>query len=161
MANDATTTGEITRISDREYEMTRVFNAPRALVFEAYTNPKHVQNWWGPRSITTRVEESDVRPGGRWRYVQVNPDGTEYAFFGEYREVVPPEKLVSTFEFEGMPGHVVVDSLTLTEDNGKTTLTARSTFDTAEEMEGFLATGAIAGANETYDRLAELLATLS
>jgi uncharacterized protein YndB with AHSA1/START domain len=160
VANNATNTADMTRISDREYEMTRVFDAPRALVFEAYTDPKHVPNWWGPRSITTRVEESDLRPGGRWRYVQVAPDGTEYAFFGEYREVVPPEKVVSTFEFEGMPGHVVVDAITLTEENGKTTLTSRSTFNTAEDMEGFLATGAISGAIETYDRLAELLATL-
>lgn len=160
MTNNTANSGDITRISDREYEMSRVFDAPRALVFEAYTNPEHIPHWWGPRSVTTRVDESDVRPGGRWRYVQVAPDGAEYAFHGEYREVVPPEKLVSTFEFEGMPGHVVVDAVTLTEENGKTTLTARSTFSTAEEMEGFLATGAIAGAIETYDRLAELLATL-
>ena len=160
MTDNSTSIPEMTRISDREYEMVRVFDAPRALVYEAYTKPEHIQNWWGPRSTTTRVEESDVRPGGRWRYVQITPDGAEYAFFGEYREVVPPEKLVSTFEFEGMPGHVVVDSITFTEENGKTTLTARSAFTTAEEMEGFLATGAISGANETYDRLAELLVTL-
>jgi uncharacterized protein YndB with AHSA1/START domain len=146
--------------SDREIGMSRVFDAPRELVWAAYTDPKHVANWWGQRSSTTIVDKMDVRPGGEWRYIQRAPDGTEYAFRGEYREIVPPEKLVSTFEFEGMPGQVVVDSATFEEQNGKTTVTVLSTFDSKEARDGMLQSGMEEGANESWDRLAELLATL-
>lgn len=148
------------RLSDREYVMTRVFDAPRDLVFAAYTDPKHIPRWWGQRSSTTIVDKMDVRPGGGWRYIQRDPDGNEYAFNGEYREIVPPERLVSTFEFEGMPGHVVVDSATFAEIDGKTTVTVTSLFQSAEDLDGMLDSGMESGANESWDRLAELLETL-
>lgn len=160
MATEKKTATTFTTPSDREIGMSRVFDAPRELVWEAYTDPKHVANWWGQRNSTTIVDKMDVRPGGEWRYIQRAPDGTEYAFRGEYREIVPPEKLVSTFEFEGMPGQVVVDSATFEEQNGKTTITVVSTFDSKEARDGMLQSGMEEGANESWDRLAELLATL-
>ncbi len=149
-----------TKLSDREYRMTRLFKAPRELVFEAYTNPEHIPHWWGPRSVTTVVDEMDVRPGGRWRYIHRDSDGNEYAFRGEYREVVPPERLVSTFEFEGMPGHVVIDTLVLSEEEGGTRLTATSLFESTDDFDGMIASGAESGMIDTWERLAELLARL-
>lgn len=146
--------------SDREIGMRRVFNAPRALVFAAYTDPKHIPNWWGGRGSTTIVDTMDVRPGGKWRYIQRAADGAEYAFRGEFLEVVPPEKLVLTFEFEGMPGQIVTDTATFAEEDGKTTVTVISRFDTTEARDGMIASGMEAGANESWDRLEELLATL-
>ena len=150
----------LTTPSDTEIVMTRMFDAPRELVFKAYTDPAAVPHWWGLRNSLTRVEAMDVRPGGRWRYVQVEADGREYAFYGEYREVVPPERLVSTFEFEGFPGKVTVDATTFEERDGKTFLTTRSRFDSVEDRDGMLASGMEGGAVETWDRLAEYLQTL-
>ena len=149
-----------TVVSDLELRMSRVFDAPRELVFAAYTDPKHVPNWWGMRNSTTIVDTMDVRPGGRWRYIQRAADGTEWAFNGEYRDVVPPERLVSTFIFEGMPDKVVVDSATFDEHDGKTTVTVISSFASVEDRNGMLQSGMESGAAESWDRLAELLATL-
>jgi uncharacterized protein YndB with AHSA1/START domain len=146
--------------SDREIVFTRVFDAPRELVYKAYTDPELVPKWWGQRGSTTIVDTMDVRPGGKWRYIQRSPDGAEYAFSGEYREVVPPERLVYTFEFEPMPGHVTVDVITLEEVDGKTTLTNTSYYDSVEDRDGMLSSGMEAGAAESMDRLAELLATM-
>jgi uncharacterized protein YndB with AHSA1/START domain len=160
MSETSSAATTFTKLSDLEYEMSRLFDAPRELVFRVCTDPQHIPHWWGPRSVTTVVDEMDVRPGGKWRYVHRDPDGTEYGFHGEYREVVPPERLVSTFEFEGMPGHVVVDTVTFTEENGRTRLTSKSTFESAADLEGMLATGAESGAIETWERLAELLTRL-
>jgi uncharacterized protein YndB with AHSA1/START domain len=147
-------------VSDREIEMTRVFDAPRELVFEAYSKPEHIPHWWGPRSVTTIVETMDVRPGGAWRFIQRDQDGVEYAFYGEYREVVPPERIVSTFEFEGFPGLVMVDTLTLRDVDGKTTLTVNSRFASREERDRMVESGLEDGAREMWDRLAEHLETL-
>jgi uncharacterized protein YndB with AHSA1/START domain len=147
----------LTVTSDREVVMTRVFDAPRELVFKAYTDPQAIPHWWGPRATTTVVEKMDVRPGGQWRFVQ-KAGKEEYAFYGEYREVVAPERLVQTFEFEGMPGHVVVDHLQFEDHNGKTLVTATSTFASLEDRDGMLASGMEGGALETWDRLAEYLA---
>jgi uncharacterized protein YndB with AHSA1/START domain len=151
-------------LSDREYELTRVFAAPRELVFAAYTDPAHVPHWWGPRGITTIVDRMDVRPGGTWRYIHRHPDGSEYAYRGEYYEVVPPERLAYTLEFEfpfeGRPRHPVVETVTLEERDGQTTLTATWLFETAEECEGFLGTGAESGMTESWSRLAEHLDAL-
>ena len=108
----------------------------------------------------TTVDAMDVRKGGKWRYVSRDTDGTDYGFHGVYKEVVPPERLVSTFEFEGMPGHVV-DEIATFEDLGNTTrLTITSKFKSIEDLEGMLASGMESGARETWDRLAELLASL-
>ncbi len=146
--------------SDREIVMTRVFNAPRALVFKAHVDPTLIPQWWGLRDNTTIVDKMDVRPGGVWRLVQRRVDGSEEGFHGEFREVVPPERFTWTFEWEGMPGHVGVETYTFEEHAGKTTLTATSVFNTLEERDGVIASGMEAGANESADRLEELLARL-
>lgn len=148
-------------LSDTLVSMTRVFDAPRELVFKAYTDPAIVPQWWGLRSNTTVVEKMEVRPGGEWRFVQRSANGVQHGFYGEYREVVPPEKLVSTFEYEGMPGHVVVDSAVFEQlPDGKTKLTVTSQFANKEDRDGMLASGMEVGANETWDRLSEVLAVM-
>ena len=150
----------VTTPSDREIVMTREFDAPRELVFDAHRKPEHMARWWGPRGYEMRVSEMDFRPGGSYRFVHTAPDGAEYGFKGEYREIVPPERIVWTFEFEGMPGQVSVGTLTLAEEDGKTILTSTSVFDSVEERDAMLATGMESGAAESYDRLAELLEDL-
>jgi uncharacterized protein YndB with AHSA1/START domain len=148
----------LTLPSDREIVMTRVFDAPRARLFQAFIDPVAIPQWWGQRSTTTIVDQMDVRPGGAWRYIQRGPNGEEYAFRGEYREIVPPERIVYTFEFEPMPGHIVVDTVTLTEQDGRTTMTVTSLFDSQADRDGMIASGMEAGAAESWDRLAEYLA---
>jgi uncharacterized protein YndB with AHSA1/START domain len=150
----------VTTQSDREILMTRVFDAPRDLVFEEHSSCEHMSNWWGPRKYEFASCEIDFRPGGAWRIVHRGPDGEEHGFHGEFREIVPPERIVWTFEYEGMPGHVSVETLTLEEDAGKTTLTATSVFDTVEDRNGMLESGMESGAAETMDRLDEYLEVL-
>jgi uncharacterized protein YndB with AHSA1/START domain len=147
--------------SELEVEITRVFDAPRRLVFEAHSKPEHMKRWWGPRATSMIGCEMDFRPGGRYRFVLRKEKGQEYAFQGEYREIVPPERLVQTFEFEGMPGSVSIETHTFTERDGKTTLTTTSRMDSIEARDAMLKSGMEAGAAETYDRLEELLAVLN
>jgi uncharacterized protein YndB with AHSA1/START domain len=151
---------KVTTPSDREIVMTRVFDAPRDLVFEAHSSAEHMKQWWGPRKYEIASAELDFRPGGKWRIVHRGPDGEEYGFHGEYREIVRPERITWTFEFEGMPGHVSVETLTLEEHDGKTTLTATSVYDTVEDRDGMLQSGMEEGAAETMERLDEYLEVL-
>jgi uncharacterized protein YndB with AHSA1/START domain len=151
----------VTTPSDREIFMTRVFDAPRDLVFEAHSSCEHMSNWWGPRKYEVTSCEMDFRPGGAWRIVHRGPDSEEQGFRGEYREIDRPERIVWTFEWEGLPGHVSVDTLTLEEHDGKTTLTAISAFDSVEDRDGMLQSGMESGAAETYDRLDEYLEVLT
>ena len=144
----------------RKLVMSRIFDAPRRRVFQAYTDPKLIPKWWGPRNQTTKVDVMDVRKGGKWRYVSRDTDGTEFAFRGEYKEVAPPERLVSTFEWEGMPGHIIDEVATFEDLGSRTRLTVTSQFASLEDLEGMLASGMESGARETWDRLAELLASL-
>ncbi|MDQ3985233.1 MAG: SRPBCC family protein [Actinomycetota bacterium] len=146
--------------SDKEIVMTREFDAPRDLVFEAHTSCEHLSRWWGPRKYEFAKCEIDFRPGGSWRIVHRGPDGEEYAFHGEYREIAPPEQIVWTFEFEGFPGSVSVETLTLEEHDGRTTLTATSVYNTVEERDGMLQSGMAEGATETMERLDEYLEVL-
>ncbi len=150
----------VTTPSDREIVMTRVFDAPRDLVFEAHTSCEQMSHWWGPRKYEIASCEMDFRPGGAWRILHRGPDGAEHGFRGEFREIVRAERIVWTFEYEGMPGHVSVDTLTLEEHDGKTTLTATSVFDSVEDRDGMLQSGMESGAAETWDRLAEYLQVL-
>ena len=147
-------------LSDREIAMERVFDAPRELVFAAYTDPAHIPHWWGPRGVTTTVDTMDVRPGGTWRYVSSGPDREDVVFYGEYLEVSPPERIKWTFMFdvEGMGPQGGPETLTLEDVGGKTKVTAVSHMGTPEIIEGALATGMVGGAIETYDRLEALLA---
>jgi uncharacterized protein YndB with AHSA1/START domain len=148
----------VTTPSDREIVNERVFDAPRDRVFAAYTDPELIPQWWGPRRMTTIVDQMDVRPGGSWRFVMREPDGEESGFRGTYREVTPPERIVQTFEWEGMPGHVIVETATFVDLGGRTKVTTTSLFHTIEERDGMLASGMERGLTETHDRLAELLA---
>jgi len=147
-------------VSDTEFEMSRTFNAPRELVFRAITEPELLSRWWGSRKSTTVIEKLELRPGGSYRILSVDEDGTEYAFRGEIREVTPPSRFVWTFEFEGMPGHICEDAHTLEERDGKTTITTHTTFASKADRDGMLETGMEEGAVESYDRLEELLETL-
>jgi uncharacterized protein YndB with AHSA1/START domain len=150
----------VTLPSDHEIQMSRVFDAPRRLVFDAHTSVEHMRHWWGPRGFTMVSGEMDFRPGGAWRFVLRKPDGREYAFRGEFREIVPPERIVWTFEFEGEPGQVAVETLTLVERDGKTTLTTRSVASSREARDAVLRSGMEQGAAETWDRLEEYLGRL-
>jgi uncharacterized protein YndB with AHSA1/START domain len=145
----------------QEIFITREFDAPRELVFKAYTDPRSMAQWWGPKSLTTTVEEMDVRPGGRWRITQRDVEGNGYAFHGVYHTVEAPSRLVSTFEFEGVPGHVSLDTLTFEEQKGKTEMKSQSVFQSVADRDGMVQSGMEAGVVETYDRFAELLAKLS
>jgi uncharacterized protein YndB with AHSA1/START domain len=148
----------ITTPTDREIRIERVFDAPRDRVFALYTDPELIPEWWGPRETTTIVDEMDVRQGGRWRFIMRNSDGTESAFRGTYREVTPPERIVQTFEWEPMAGHVSVETATFEDLGDRTKVTTVSLFHTTEERDGMLESGMERGMNETYARLDELLA---
>jgi uncharacterized protein YndB with AHSA1/START domain len=141
----------------QEVVITRVFDAPRALVFKAYTDRNLIPQWWGPERFTTLIDKMDVKPGGLWRFVQSDAAGNEYAFHGVYHEVLSPERIVDTFEFEGTPGHVSLETCTLEEIGGKTTMTGRSVFQTVEDRDGMLKSGMEEGVFESMDRLAGLL----
>jgi uncharacterized protein YndB with AHSA1/START domain len=153
-----TDTTTLSTPSAREIVSERVFNAPRDRVFAAYTDPELIPQWWGPRDMTTIVDEMDVRPGGAWRFVSHDCDGKAQGFRGRYREVTPPERLVQTFEWEGLPGHVLVDTVTFEDLGGRTKVTTTSLFHTSEERDGMLASGMERGLRESHERLAELLA---
>jgi uncharacterized protein YndB with AHSA1/START domain len=150
----------VTTPSDTEIQMTRVFDAPRELVFEAHSSAEHMKNWWGPRKYEVVSAEVDFRPGGKWRIVHRGPEGDEHGFHGEFREIVPPERIVWTFEYEGAPGQIAVETMTLEEHDGKTTLTAISDGGSKEARDAVLESGMSEGAAETYDRLDEYLETL-
>jgi uncharacterized protein YndB with AHSA1/START domain len=151
---------KITVLSDTEVQITREFDAPRELVFKAMTDPELYPRWWGPRRYKTVVDLMDVRPGGKWRMRNIADDGGEHAFRGEFREVVPPERVVWTFEYEPLAGHISVETMTLSERDGRTLLTVRDQFASKEDRDGMLQSGMESGARETYDRLAEVLAEL-
>lgn len=158
MANTLT----VSTPSDREIVLIREFDAPRALVFDALSSPEHVRHWWGQAGSTLAQCEMDFRPGGKWRFVERDKDGQEWGFRGEVREIARPERIVQTFEFEGMPGHISVETMRL-EDlaGGRTRITVTSLFDSVEDRDGMLQSGMEKGAGESYDRLEAYLKTLT
>jgi uncharacterized protein YndB with AHSA1/START domain len=148
-------------VSDLEVVMTRVFNAPRKLVFEACTQAEHMSQWWGPGEYSMPVCEMDARPGGTYRMVQRAPDGNEYPFRGEFREVVPPERVVMTQIFEPYADHPMLVTVTFEDlGDGRTRLTDHMLFDTVESRDGTMQAGMESGARESYDRLADHLETM-
>ena len=151
----------ITTPADREIRIERIFDAPRDRVFAIYTDPALIPEWWGPRGTTTIVDQMDVRTGGSWRFITRGPDGSESAFRGSYREVTPPERIVQTFEWEPMAGHVSVETAVFEDLDDRTRVVTTSLFHTAEERDGMLASGMEGGLNETYARLDELLVRLA
>jgi uncharacterized protein YndB with AHSA1/START domain len=148
---------------DREIVMTRVFDAPRKLVFDAFTKPELLKQWLlGPPGWSMPVCEIDLRIGGRYRYVwRRDTDGTEMGCGGVYREIVPPERLVHTEQFDNpwYPGESLITTV-LDEQRGKTTLTARMLYESRDARDGILKSGMESGVAASYDRLAELLAKL-
>ena len=141
----------------------RVFDAPRELVWTAMTEAEHIPQWWGPHGSSTTVAQMDVRPGGRWRWINV-VDGTEAPFTGEYLEVVPSERIVRTVVFDVEPYNQapgVVETTTFEElDGGRTKVSARSVFPSVEILQYVVSTGMSTGAIQSYDRLADLLTRL-
>jgi len=147
--------------SDREIRMTRVFDAPRRLVFEAWTNPKHLPQWMlGPEGWTMPVCEIDLRPGGAWHFVWRRSDGTEMEMRGVYREITPPERLVNT-ESWGSGWPETINTLILSEENGKTTASQTVLYPSKEARDAALKTGMKDGVSVSFDRLAEYLRTLA
>jgi uncharacterized protein YndB with AHSA1/START domain len=148
----------VTTPTDREIHVEREFDAPRDRVFAAFTAPELISEWWGPRDGTTIVDQMDVRAGGAWRYVTRDAEGNENAFRGTFREVSPPERIVYTFEWEGLPGHVAIEAVEFEDLGGRTKVITTTIFHTGEERDGMIASGMEVGMNETYARLDELLA---
>jgi uncharacterized protein YndB with AHSA1/START domain len=144
----------------QEITVTRVFDAPRDLVFKACNDPILIAKWWGPRRYSTTVDKLEVKPGGVWRFVQNDDAGHEFAFSGVYHDITAPERTVRTFEFEGVPGHVLLDTATFEEHEGKTKLTQQSVFQSVADRDGMVQAGMEEGSTESMDRLAELLAEL-
>jgi uncharacterized protein YndB with AHSA1/START domain len=143
---------------DREIVSERVFDAPRERVFQAFVDPELVPQWWGRRADTTTIDKFDPREGGEWRFVTDGPDGST-AFRGTFRAIEPPERIEQTFEWEGMPGHIVVETATFEDlGGGRTKVSTHSRFDTKEERDGMLASGMEIGMGESYEKLDELLA---
>jgi uncharacterized protein YndB with AHSA1/START domain len=144
----------------QEVVITRIFDAPRELIFKMFTDPKHIPEWWGPRYLSTNVDAMEVKPGGKWRFVQRDAGGKEYAFHGVYHDITPPQRIINTFEFEGLPekGHVSLDTLRLESLPGnRTRLTTISVFQSVTDRDGMAQSGMEQGISETYDRLEELL----
>ncbi|MFZ0545173.1 MAG: SRPBCC domain-containing protein [Candidatus Promineifilaceae bacterium] len=140
------------------FSMSRVFNAPRDLVWNVVTDPALIPEWWGRRHSTTIVAKMDFKVGGGWRYIERDTEGNEHPFKGIYKEIDPPHRLVYTFEYEPFAGHVSTDTITLKElPDGKTKLLTTTTFDTLEDLEGMIQSGMEDGATETWDQLEELL----
>ncbi len=156
-----TTIGETTFTlpSEREVVITRVFDAPRELLFDALTNPEHVPRWFGLRDWTLPVCEIDLRVGGKWRYVMRGPDGQEMGMSGVYKEIKRPERLAYTESFDDYPGETLNTGV-LTEEDGRTTFTATILYESKEHRDAVLESGMQHGAAETYDRLAEHLDSL-
>lgn len=156
-----TETAGVSRVTtpmDREIRVERIFNAPRERVWQALTEPALVARWWG-RGNPLEVVRMEVSRGGHWRFVESTPSGQRQGFEGRYREVSPPERLSYTFEWDGMPGHVAVETLTLIPlADGRTRLVTVSLFHTAEDRDGVMTSGMEQGMNESYAALDRLLA---
>jgi len=152
---------KVTTASDREIRMTRLFDAPRRLVFEAMTKPEHVKQWWGRlgEGYSVPVCEIDLRPGGAWRFVNRHPKG-EAAFHGEYHEITPPSRLVFTEIFEPYPDSVSLVTAEFGDEDGKTRFTVTVGYPSLQVRDMVLASGMDKGAGISYDRLEDLLAEL-
>ena len=154
-------TFKVTTPSDREIRMTRVFDAPRHLVFEAMVKPEHIRRWWGclGEGYSVPVCEVDLRPGGAWRFVNRHPGG-EAVFYGVYREITSPERLVYTEIYEPFPDVESLVTVVLSEESGKTRVTLTAVYPSLEVRDTVLRTGMEKGAAISYDRLEEVAAEL-
>jgi uncharacterized protein YndB with AHSA1/START domain len=149
-------------LSDTEILITRTFDAPRDLVFEAVTQPEHVRRWYGCASMEVVTCEIDLRVGGKWRYVLRMPDGNNHAFSGEYREITPPSRIVCTENYEPIgPGHEMLATVTLEEKNGRTLFKNRLAYKSKADRDGHLQSGMEGGMQESLSRLEELVVSLA
>jgi uncharacterized protein YndB with AHSA1/START domain len=135
----------------------RTFDAPRDLVFRAFIEPDLLARWLGPRKYTTTVERFDPRDGGTYRYISTDDAGNAFGFHGVFHGDPSPDGFVQTFEFEGAPGHVSMDTLSLEEHDGKTTVRTNSLFQSVEARDAMVRSGMAEGMDEGYERLAELM----
>jgi uncharacterized protein YndB with AHSA1/START domain len=141
-------------------ETEREVDGPRDLVYRAWTEPELLAQWLGPRRLTMRVEQYDVRHGGTWRYVHVDTDGSEYGFRGVFHGDPTPDRIVQTFEFEGFPGAISLDTLVFEARGARTLVRTTSAFQTVEARDGMLNSGMAGGMEEGFAKLDELLARL-
>jgi uncharacterized protein YndB with AHSA1/START domain len=141
----------------QEVMITRTFDAPRDLVFKAFTDPHLIQKWWGPRELTNRIDKFEPRPGGEWRFIQRDAAGNEYGFHGVHHDVVAPERIVTTFEFEGVPGHVILQTATFESVGDKTKLVQQAVYQSVADRDGMVASGMTRGSDDSMERLTELL----
>ena len=159
-ANTTSGTATVTLPADDQILITREFDAPKHLVYKAYTTPELVRRWWtGERGEMTTCE-IDLRVGGMWRYVMIAHGGFEVAFHGEYREIVPNEKIVTTEVFEGVPDAEALDDVTFTEENGRTTLTMLVQHRNQEDRDAHINSGMEGGMQEAMDRLEQVAVSL-
>jgi uncharacterized protein YndB with AHSA1/START domain len=147
---------KVTTPGDREIVLTRVFDAPRRMVFDAFSKPELLRRWFGPRGWSLEVCEVDLRVGGGFRFILLGPDGQKMGMRGVYHEVQPPERSVHLESFDDFPGESRVTTV-LTEHEGKTTLTATILYPSQEVRDEVIRSGMEHGAAESYDKLAELL----
>ena len=158
-AKDTARKATVTTPAEREIRIERVFDAPRDRVWRAFTEPALIAQWWG-RGNKLVIERLEVERGGHWRFVEHSAQGV-HGFEGRFREVTPPQRLVQTFEWDGMPGYVAVETVTLEDlGDGRTKVVNVSLFHTTEERDGMLASGMEQGLNESYAALDRLLAAL-
>jgi uncharacterized protein YndB with AHSA1/START domain len=160
MAATSSGTATVTLPTDEQILITREFDAPKDLVYRAWTTPELVKRWWNAKRGEVTVAEIDLRVGGLWRYVMVTEDGFEVAFHGEYREIVPNERIVSTEVFEGMPDAEAVNTLTLTEEDGRTTLTILVQHASKEHRDAHIESGMEAGLQDAMDLLEQVAVSL-
>jgi uncharacterized protein YndB with AHSA1/START domain len=153
-------TATVTLPTDEQILIAREFDAPKHLVYKAWTDPELVKRWWNAKRGEVTVAEIDLRVGGTWRYVMVTDDGFEVAFHGEYREIVPNEKIVSTEVFEGVPDAESLNTLTLTEAEGRTTLTILVEHQSKEHRDAHIASGMEAGLQDALDLLEQVAISL-
>jgi uncharacterized protein YndB with AHSA1/START domain len=144
----------------QEILITRMFDAPRELVFKAFTDPELIKEWWGPRELSTTIDKFEPRKGGEWRFIQRDAAGNEYGFHGVHHDVVAPERIVTTFEFEGVPGHVLLQTAAFESIGQKTKLVTQSIYQSVADRDGMVASGMKRGSDDSMDRLSELLETM-
>jgi uncharacterized protein YndB with AHSA1/START domain len=142
-------------------EMEREFDAPRELLFRVHTDPELLVQWLGPRRLEMRIDRYDVRDGGIWRYVHRDADGSEYGFHGVFHGTPSLDGITQTFEFEGAPGHVSLDSVVFEERDGGTLVRVRSVHQSVEARDAMVASGMESGVDEGYARLDELIGRLA
>ena len=159
MEQEPTVKATITTPAEREIRIERIFNAPRDRVWKAMTDPKLVAQWWG-RGNKLVIERMEVERGGHWRFVEHGPEGV-HGFEGRYSEITPPERIVQTFEWDGMPGHVSLETVILEDlGDGRTRIVNTSLFHTTEDRDGMLQSGMEGGLNESYAALDKVLAAM-